>query len=315
MIYIMLPTLSANLSLDHSWMFPPLLEDILLLSFEQSRVPIYPPCHYQCLTSQGTLANGNYSPYSNGHTYTSSRPQSPQVSFLSSTHHLNPHVSGSFIGRDESSNVPASHPRGQGQVKTRHIVKHHVITIKHQTYCLHEQALLVIASLYFFLAFPFIALYSSSGFFAIHNFFRYFHLLLNWLRPLDPRAIKYASRSGRALKIIHNYPACTKSSCFVSQAMSSFIDTRVSVITKNHLGYNFFVALRVMSLVKGLYHHLIVSVIRTFLIASSYCQLVEISHCPPHIVSLLKPRSLEQRARMNVGWLDSSLSIMEQVIC
>ena len=29
--------------------------------------------------------------------------------------------------------------------------------------------------------------------------------------------------------------------------------------------------------------------------------------------SLLKPRSLEQRARMNVGWLDSSLSIMEQV--
>ena len=28
--------------------------------------------------------------------------------------------------------------------------------------------------------------------------------------------------------------------------------------------------------------------------------------------SLLKPRSLEQRARMNVGWLDSSLSIMEQ---
>ena len=95
--------------------------------------------------------------------------------------------------------------------------------------------------------------------------------------------------------------------------MSSFIDTRVSVITKNHLGYNFFVALRVMSLVKGLYHHLIVSVIRTFLIASSYCQLVEISHCPPHIVSLLKPRSLEQRARMNVGWLDSSLSIMEQV--
>jgi len=27
---------------------------------------------------QGTLANGNYSPYSNGHTYTSSRPQSPQ---------------------------------------------------------------------------------------------------------------------------------------------------------------------------------------------------------------------------------------------
>ena len=64
---------------------------------------------------------------------------------------------------------------------------------------------------------------------------------------------------------------------------------------------------------EGLYHHLIVSVIRTFLIASSYCQLVEISHCPPHIVSLLKPRSLEQRARMNVGWLDSSLSIMEQV--
>merc|ERR1712223_1334876 len=30
--------------------------------------------------------------------------------------------------------------------------------------------------------------------------------------------------------------------------------------------------------------------------------------------SLLKPRSLEQRARMNVGWLDSSLSIMEQGI-
>merc|ERR1719510_2437840 len=28
--------------------------------------------------------------------------------------------------------------------------------------------------------------------------------------------------------------------------------------------------------------------------------------------SLLKPKSLEQRARMNVGWLDSSLSIMEQ---
>ena len=67
-----------------------------------------------------------------------------------STHLLNPHVSGSFIGRDESSNVPASHPRGQGQVKTRHIVKHHVITIKHQTYCSYEQALLVIASLYFF---------------------------------------------------------------------------------------------------------------------------------------------------------------------
>jgi kindlin 2 len=28
--------------------------------------------------------------------------------------------------------------------------------------------------------------------------------------------------------------------------------------------------------------------------------------------SLLKPRSLEQKARLNVGWLDSSLSIMEQ---
>merc|ERR1711971_10704 len=28
--------------------------------------------------------------------------------------------------------------------------------------------------------------------------------------------------------------------------------------------------------------------------------------------SLLKPKTLEQRARMNVGWLDSSLSIMEQ---
>ena len=28
---------------------------------------------------QGTLGNGNYSPYSNGHTYTASRPQSPQV--------------------------------------------------------------------------------------------------------------------------------------------------------------------------------------------------------------------------------------------
>ena len=110
------------------------------------------------LTFQGTLANGNYSPYSNGHTYTSSRPQSPQVSFLSSTHHLNPHVSGSFIGRDESSNVPASHPRGQGQVKTRHIVKHNIIMIKRQTYCSYEQALLVIASLNFFLAFPFIAL-------------------------------------------------------------------------------------------------------------------------------------------------------------
>ena len=82
---------------------------------------------------------------------------------------------------------------------------------------------------------------------------------------------------------------------------------------KKSSGIQLFVALRVMSLVKGLYHHLIVSVIRTFLIASSYCQLVEISHCPPHIVSLLKPRSLEQRARMNVGWLDSSLSIMEQV--
>merc|ERR1712209_382761 len=28
--------------------------------------------------------------------------------------------------------------------------------------------------------------------------------------------------------------------------------------------------------------------------------------------TILKPRGLEQRARMNVGWLDSSLSIMEQ---
>ena len=54
--------------------------------------------------------------------------------------------------------------------------------------------------------------------------------------------------------------------------------------------------------IEGLYHHLIVSL--------SY---QNISHCPLHIVSLLKPRSLEQRARMNVGWLDSSLSIMEQV--
>ena len=263
----MFPTLSANLSLDHSWMFPPLLEDILLLSFEQSRVPIYSPCHYQCLTFQGTLANGNYSPYSNGHTYTSSRPQSPQVSFLSSTHHLNPHVSGSFIGRDESSNVPASHPRGQGQVKTRHIVKHNIIMIKRQTYCSYEQALLVIASLNFFLAFPFIALYSSSGFFANPNFFRYFHLLLNWLRPLDPRAIKYASRSGRALKIIHNYPACTKSSCFVSQAMSSFIDTRVSVITKKSSGIQLFCGFMCNEPLEGLYHHLIVSVIRSSLIA------------------------------------------------
>merc|ERR1719244_763918 len=38
--------------------------------------------------------------------------------------------------------------------------------------------------------------------------------------------------------------------------------------------------------------------------------------CPPATPeakgSLLKPKSLEQRARMNVGWLDSSLSIMEQ---
>ena len=49
---------------------------------------------------------------------------------------------------------------------------------------------------------------------------------------------------------------------------------------------------------EGLYHNL------------SY---QNIYHCSLHIVSLLKPRSLEQRARMNVGWLDSSLSIMEQV--
>merc|ERR1719410_2833536 len=28
--------------------------------------------------------------------------------------------------------------------------------------------------------------------------------------------------------------------------------------------------------------------------------------------TILKPKGLEQRARMNVGWLDSSLSIMEQ---
>lgn len=33
---------------------------------------------------------------------------------------------------------------------------------------------------------------------------------------------------------------------------------------------------------------------------------------PEAKTTLLKPRSLEQRARMNVGWLDSSLSIMEQ---
>lgn len=33
---------------------------------------------------------------------------------------------------------------------------------------------------------------------------------------------------------------------------------------------------------------------------------------PEAKTTLLKPKSLEQRARMNVGWLDSSLSIMEQ---
>jgi len=33
---------------------------------------------------------------------------------------------------------------------------------------------------------------------------------------------------------------------------------------------------------------------------------------PEAKTSLLKPKSLEQRARLNVGWLDSSLSIMEQ---
>lgn len=45
-------------------------------------------------------------------------------------------------------------------------------------------------------------------------------------------------------------------------------------------------------------------------------QLVQSPACvsPDVRAKLLRPRTLVERARMNVGWLDSSLSIMEQGI-